>query len=133
MCRSMNNKFIKSILKDLEINISHQHYTILKLLEENNKLYITEFVDILNITKPQMTSLLDKLISLGYIERTNDISDRRKIYISATKVGEVTTSKINKSIESEVNEHLINLTQKELETLKNGLLVLQKLCSNCNI
>ncbi|HSH52531.1 MAG TPA: MarR family transcriptional regulator, partial [Bacteroidales bacterium] len=133
LCRSMSNKFIKSILKELEINFSHQHYTILKLLEENKRLYITEFVDILSITKPQMTSLIDKLILLGYVERTNDINDRRKIYLSATKEGKMITSKINKTIDNEVNKYLADLTQIELDALKNGLLVLQKLYLNCNI
>lgn len=132
LCRNMNNKFVKSILKELEISFSHQHYTILKLLEENKQLYITEFVDILSITKPQMTSLIDKLIEMGYVKRTNDINDRRKIYISATPEGEMITSVINKTIDSKVDKHLVELTQKELEALKNGLLVLQKLSTNCN-
>ncbi|NLM68094.1 MAG: MarR family transcriptional regulator [Enterococcus sp.] len=132
LCRNLNNEFIKSILKDLIINFSHQHYTILKLLEENKHLYVTEFVDILSITKPQMTSLIDKLVKMGYVNRTNDINDRRKIYISATQKGKMTISKINKTIDNKIDKHLFELTQKELEALENGLLILQKLCSNCS-
>ena len=132
LCRNMNNEFIKSILKDLKINFSLQHYMILKLLEENKHLYVTEFADRLGITKSQMTALVDKLIKMGYVNRINDISDRRKIYIAVTKNGEKITSIINKSVDNQINNHLIRLTQKESEALKNGLLILQKLCSNCN-
>ena len=59
LCRNMNNDFIKSILKDLGIDFSPQHYMILKLLQESKQLYVTEFVDMLSITKPQMTSLIE--------------------------------------------------------------------------
>ena len=132
LCRGMNNNFIKAILKELKINFSYQHYTILELLKENGQLYVTEFVDILSITKPQMTSLIDKLIKMGYVNRTNDMNDRRKIYISATPKGKMITSEINKTIDNKIDKYLFELTQKELEELQKGLLILQKLCSNCN-
>ena len=131
LCRNMNNEFVKSTLKDLEINFSQQHYTILKLLKENKQLYVTEIVDMLGITKPQMTSLIDKLIFMGYVNRTNDINDRRKIFISLTEEGKTITAKANTAIENQMDNHLIQLTQQELESLKNGLLILQKMCSNC--
>ena len=128
----MNNEFVKSVLQDLQINFSQQHYMILKLLEGNKHLYVTEIVDILGITKPQMTSLIDKLINMGYVNRTNDLNDRRKIYISTTKEGENITSEINDIIDKQIDTHLIKLSQEELEALEKGLLILQKICPNCN-
>jgi len=104
----------------------------LKLLEEHEVLYLTEFVDILGITKSQMTALIDKLIEMGYVNRTNDADDRRKIFVSATEEGEKITSKINKAINTQIDNHLSKLDQNELHTLENGLLILQKLCKNCN-
>lgn len=132
LCRNMNNEFIKSILKDLQIDFLPQHYMILKLLEENKQLYVTEFVDMLSITKPQMTSLIDKLSKMGYVTRTNDIDDRRKIYISATREGEEITMKINIAINNQIDDRLVKLTTKEIDTLRNGLLMLQKFCFNCS-
>jgi len=132
LCRNMNNKFIKSILKDLMIDFSPQHYMILHLLEENKKLYVTEFVDMLSITKPQMTSLIDKLSKMDYVTRTNDSDDRRKIYIALTNEGERVTQKINMVIDKQIDSRLVNLTQKEVVDLENGLLMLQKFCFDCN-
>ncbi len=132
LCRNMNNEFVKSIFQDLKIDFSLQHYMILKLLEGGKHLFVTEFVEVLCITKPQMTSLIDKLIKIGYVNRTNDINDRRKIYISITKEGEAIASKINNAINSKIDTHLVKLPQEELITLEKGLLVLQKLCLNCN-
>lgn len=131
ICRNLNNEFVKSILKNLEFNFSHQHFAILKLLEGNKHFFITEFVDILSITKPQMTALIEKLIQMGYVIRTTDENDRRKIYISATEKGKLATEKINKAVDNHIDKFLIGLSQKELETLENGLIILQKLCPNC--
>lgn len=131
LCRNMNNEFVKTILQDFKINFSQQHYMILRLLEGNEHVYISEFVDTLSIAKPQMTSLLDKLIEMGYINRTNDLTDRRRVYISITPKGKDITSLINEAINNQIDKHLIKFSQKELETLENGLIILQKLCSNC--
>ncbi len=131
ICRNLNNEFVKSIIKNLEVDFSHQHFAVLKLLEENQHLYITEFVDMLSITKPQMTALIEKLIKMGYVNRTNDHNDRRKIYITLTEKGSLITSKINKAVDNHIDTFLFQLSQNELETLENGLIILQKLCPNC--
>ena len=132
LCRNMNNEFVKSILQDLGLNISQQHYMVLKLLEGDKHLYISEFVDTLSITKPQMTALIDQLIRMNYVNRTNDVDDRRRVYISITKQGKNIMSKINKAINNQLDNRLIKLSKTELETLENGLIILQKLCLNCN-
>lgn len=132
LCRNMDQQFVKSILKDLGINFSQQHYTVLRLLEESGPLYVTALVEILGITKSQMTALVDKLIMMEYVNRTNDRNDRRKIYISTTHEGKKAASEINTAIDKQIDNHLFKLNQKELETLENGLLILKKLCADCN-
>lgn len=132
ICRNMDHQFVKSILKDLQLNISQQHFMILKLLETHEHLYISEFVEKLNITKPQMTSLLDKLIELDFISRTSDQNDRRKIVVTTTQSGEKLLTTINKAIDIQLDNYLVELNQEELSALENGLKVLKKLCVNCN-
>jgi DNA-binding MarR family transcriptional regulator len=72
------------------------------------KLYVTELMDLLRITKPQMTASVDKHLSLGYVERKNDSKDRRKIYLSLTKDGIEIVSKINMNIDLQLRNNLIN-------------------------
>lgn len=91
---------------------------------------MTEFVDTLSIKKSQMTSLIDKLIKMGYVNFTNDLDDRRKVYIYITKEGGNITSRINKTINNQIYNHLIKISQKELEALENGYLIFQKFYSN---
>jgi len=131
ICRNMSQKFIGTILKDLPVNLSQHHLAILNLLDENKSLVISEFVETLSITKPQMTASADKLVEMGYIERNNDIKDRRKIYLSITKKGKEIISSINNNIDIEMEKNLAKLSDSELTKLKDGLKVLQKLCDLC--
>lgn len=129
LCRNMNQRFINSFLKDIKSDFSQHHFMIMKLLEENERLYVTEIVENLSITKSQMTASADKLIKLGYIERKNDEEDRRKIYLSITKSGIEMTNVIKNSINKKIKENLVNLSEEEQEELEKGLKILFKFCS----
>ncbi len=129
LCRNMSQQFVSTVLKDIKCDFSQHYFMILKLLSEKGKLYVTEIVELLSITKPQMTASVDKLISLDYVIRENDKKDRRKIYLTLTKSGIEITNRITKKINNRINENLIHLSDKEINQLKDGLEVLYKFCS----
>lgn len=129
LCRNMNQRFINSFLKDIKSDFSQHHFMILKLLQESQQLYVTEIVDALSITKPQMTASADKLIKLGYIKREQDANDRRKIYLINTETGNAITNEIKNNIEVQIDSDLVKLSEKERVELENGLKVLFKFCS----
>ena len=129
MCRNMNQRFVDFILKDLSKELAKHHFMILKMLQEKEKFYVTEIVLILGITKSQMTTSVDKLLKLGYVERWADTQDRRKIYVSITKDGNKITEKINTRIKERFNEDIKVLSQSDLDELEKGLKVLNKFCS----
>ncbi len=99
------------------------------MLQEEEKFYVTETVQMLGITKSQMTASVDKLLKLEYVERWADTSDRRKIYISITEEGNEITGKIYTRIKERFNEDIGVLSQNELNELEKGLKVLNKFCS----
>ena len=129
MCRNMNQRFVNYVLKDISKGLAKHHFMILKMLQENKKLYVTEIVRSLGITKSQMTASVDKLIKLGYIERVANAKDRRKIYISLTKEGSLITEMINTRIKELFHKDIKVLSQNELDELERGLIVLNKFCS----
>jgi len=129
MCRNMEQRFVNVILKDISKELARHHFMILKMLLDNKKLYVTEIVHSLGITKPQMTASVDKLLKLGFIEREADTQDRRKIFVSITKDGAKITEKIIKRIKERFREDIKVLTQNDLDELEKGLKVLNKFCS----
>ncbi len=128
MCRNMEQRFVNYILKDISKEIAKHHFMILKMLQEKEKFYVTEIVQMLGITKSQMTASVDKLLQLGYVERWADTKDRRKIFISLTKEGSLITEKINTRIKERFHKDIDVLSQNELDELEKGLKVLNKLC-----
>ncbi len=129
MCRNMNQRFVNFILKDLSMELAKHHFMILKMLQEKDEFYVTEIVQMLGITKSQMTTSVDKLLKLGYVERWADTSDRRKIYVSITKNGDKITELINTRIKKRFYEDIKVLTENELNDLEKGLKVLNRFCS----
>ena len=131
MCRNMDQRFSNVILKGISSEIAKHHFMILRILLEKEKFFVTEIVQVLGITKSQMTSSIDKLLKLGYVERWPDTSDRRKIYVSITKDGEKITEKINLRMKERFYEDIKAMSKSELNDLEKGLKVLRKLCSSC--
>ena len=129
MCRNMDHRFVNIILKDISKELAKHHFMILKMLQEKEKFYVTEIVQMLGITKSQMTASVDKLLKLGYVERWADTSDRRKIYVSITKEGNKITEEINTRIKERFYEDIRVLSQRELNDLEKGLKVLNRFCS----
>ncbi len=129
MCRNMDQRFVNFILKDISKDLAKHHFMILKILQQQEKFYVTEIVQMLGITKSQMTTSVDKLLKLGYANRLADTSDRRKIYVSITKEGNKIAEKINTRIKERFNKDIKVLSQNELNDLEKGLKVLNKFCS----
>lgn len=129
ICRNMNQRFVDYILKDISKEIAKHHFMILKMLQEKEKFYVSEIVQMLGITKSQMTTSIDKLLKLGYVERWADTKDRRKIFISLTKEGSLITEMINTRIKERFHKDIKVLSQNELDELEKGLKVLNKFCS----
>ncbi len=129
MCRNMEHRFVNVILKDVLDGLAKHHFMILKMLQKNEKLYVTEIVHSLGITKSQMTVSVDKLLKLGLVERQADTIDRRRIYVSLTGDGLRITEIITKKIKDVFREDIKVLSQNELNYLEKGLGVLIKFCS----
>ena len=68
---------------------------------------------------------------LDYINRENNKSDRRKIYLSLTKKGKKVVSTIDGHMDTLADEALSELSIAELGQLEQGLKILEKLCINC--
>jgi DNA-binding MarR family transcriptional regulator len=130
-CRKMSYQFIQNVLEAHTTDLSPHHFMILRFLSESGRSYMTEMVDSLTISRPQMTASADKLISLGYVSRVSDDNDRRKIYLVITERGKTLVGQINREIGQRVDEVLLRLSSQEIVVLEKGLEVFEKLCAFC--
>lgn len=129
-CRNMSNKYFGTILKIYAPELALHHFYILRYLDEFGHQFISEISDGLGIPKSQMTASSNKLIEYGYITRSSDPQDRRKIVLILTPKGHELIANINQEIDQEVENALKLLSQDEIIELGKGLAVYKKLCQS---
>jgi MarR family transcriptional regulator, lower aerobic nicotinate degradation pathway regulator len=128
---SLQREIIKPPLKLLDKNLAPHHLIIMKIIDEEGSLHISEIGLIAKISKAQMTHSIDKLAQLGMINRTPDPQDRRKISITLTEKGKETVTKLDRVIEKRMKESLSWLQDEEvikvLDALKYLIITFEKL------
>ena len=127
--RSIRRKLLRIAMSHIQEDISPPHFEIMKTLEEAGTLHITEIGERLQIPKPQMTHLIDKLVALDMVERQPDARDRRIINIILTGKGKTLLKKHRRMIEGAIKKSLISLTDEELEELSTSLRKLRQILS----
>ena len=68
-----------------ELQLNQLHY--LKEIDRTVDMTFGKFAEILKVTKPSVTEIVNKLIKLDVVEKTQCIRDKRKFYIKLTEKG----------------------------------------------
>lgn len=124
MLKFIENKLNKNGLNEL----LPTHGNILTALYENNRiLTMKEIANKIGKDKSTVTVLVNKLISLGYIERQKSDNDKRITYIKLTEKAMLIEDTFN-SISLQVKETAYyNITEKEKQEF---LRILKKINNN---
>ncbi|HEY40874.1 MAG TPA: MarR family transcriptional regulator [Dehalococcoidia bacterium] len=125
--RSIRRKLLRIAMAHIQEDISPPHFEIMKTLEEAGVLHVTEIGERLQIPKPQMTHLIDKLVFLEMVERQPDANDRRIINITLTSKGKTLLKKHRRMIEDAIKKSLASLTDEELAELSTSLRKLRQI------
>jgi DNA-binding MarR family transcriptional regulator len=127
--RSIRKKLLKTALTSFEEDIAPPHFEIMKLLEEAGTLHVAEIGEKLQIARPQMTHLIDRLVELDIVERQIGTEDRRTINIMLTDKGKRIIKEHDDDIRNATKEMLACLTDEELESLSVSLRKLREIFS----
>jgi DNA-binding MarR family transcriptional regulator len=127
--RSIRRKVFKTAFVRIGEDISLPHFEIMKTLEETGTLHIAEIGERLQIPKPQMTHLIERLVSLEIVARQTDAADRRIINITLTNKGRTIVEEHDRLIKGSVKKNLSCLTSEELQELSVSLRKLRDILS----
>jgi MarR family 2-MHQ and catechol resistance regulon transcriptional repressor len=130
--REIRGKLIKTTLADIDVDITPLHFEIIRLLEKEGKLHVTEIGNRLRIAKAQMTKLTDKLVDLKLVERQTDVTDRRTCIITLSPRGKAVLEEHRASIMNAIRETMRQLSDEDLRNLSNTLRKLQDILSKLN-
>ena len=119
--RSIHRKLLKAAFTKVEEDVSMPHLEIMKILEVEGTRHIAEIGEHLQIPKPQMTHLIDRLEKLGIVQRQSDTSDRRITNVVLTDHGRDIVHDIDENLYTGISETLACLSDTELRDLSLSL------------
>lgn len=115
--RLIRKKIAKTAINYLDFNITPLQLEIMIVLEEEGTLHVSAIGERLQIARAQMTKLIDKLVCLNFIERQDDLLDRRSINIRLTDQGKLVIKEQKNMITRAANEIISSLSHEDLERL----------------
>ena len=117
--------FFRNIIKPEKMPVTQYH--ILSVLQERPNIRMGEISQIMSISRPNLTPLIDKLVALNYVERVSDTNDRRVTYISLTALGKKVFNSEKKTINDHIATVCSKMTEQELLSFGNALNTLTSL------
>lgn len=103
--------FFKGIIKSSTMPLTQYH--ILTVLSDRSNMRMGEISQIMAISRPNLTPLIDKLVLTGYVERVSDSNDRRVTYINITSIGKKALQTERNAIGKSVEELTSKMTEDE--------------------
>jgi DNA-binding MarR family transcriptional regulator len=107
--------------------LSILHFHVLGILLRSGTLSVSEIGKRLNVSKPNMTPLIERLVQEGMVVRNPDPKDRRVIKIAITKEGRGLMESGRKRLQGEMERVFRIFTDEEMKQLSEALGTLKAL------
>ena len=107
----------------------NQTYHILRVLESKGPLPISAIGKQLFIAKQNMTTLIDRLMDDGLVDRKGDPADRRVINITITGKGIEFLKESLAALKKIIKKNLSGLSEEEIEALSSGFRTIRTVVS----
>ncbi|MCL6478953.1 MAG: MarR family transcriptional regulator [Peptococcaceae bacterium] len=75
------------LFKDSKDGLSHVQTILLKYLLKKGRSTVSSIADFMGVTMAAVSSLVDRLVKVGFLDRERSETDRRVVYISLTPAG----------------------------------------------
>jgi DNA-binding MarR family transcriptional regulator len=126
MRKIMNNSMLKS-----KTGFSNMEVWVLEGLE-TGELNPSEISKIFSVSKPNVTTLVNKLVDGGYVQRSHDDKDRRVIKISITDKGRKLLIKRTRIVKKYMLGVFAKLSEDEIIDISKAMEVYNNLVMKMN-
>jgi DNA-binding MarR family transcriptional regulator len=115
LIKNYRDTYRGSMLDELECSdLTFKQFVYLDTILKMNKPTYSEIAKKFNITKPSVTAMVNKMISLGYLERVQATDDRRVYNISRGAKGSNMLDIENNAVTSFAQQITSSLTEAEV-------------------
>jgi DNA-binding MarR family transcriptional regulator len=119
--RATRKKITEIPFSQADINITPHHLEIMKLLEEEGTLHVSQIGERLHIPKAQMTKLIDRLVTLNIVGKKLGTDDRRTYQITLRKQARTDFKEFKYKMMVTIKEIMSSFTDENLENLSVSL------------
>jgi len=115
--------FHRTVLKldGLTHNSANSEFKVLMILMRHDAVPTSRIGTWLGISKPNMTAVIDNLITDGFVKRKPNINDRRVVDISITEKGKKYMFECWTEVRESVKKKLSSLSEEEIDSLYTSL------------
>jgi len=106
---------------EFEGYIPFSEFTVLRALENDLTLRVSDVARSLNSTNSYVTLTSEKLVKKGYIVRERNESDRRTVYLTLTDEGVVLVKRMNEIMFAYFNKTFGDVTNEDMTLVINIL------------
>lgn len=107
--------------------ISMAHVETMRFISENVNTTMKEVADYLGVAPPTATTIINNLVKMGLISRSEDENDRRVVHISVSETGKKLIAERSLIVKETLNKTLEVLDDEEKKSL---IKILEKISLN---
>jgi DNA-binding MarR family transcriptional regulator len=113
-----------------DLDISMQQLRAMFLLRDEEEASVGRLAELFGIGLPAASLLADRLVRAGYVERRDDPTDRRRVLLSLTRVGDRLVTDLREGSQSLMRRWMASLSPEDLEALTRGWRALAEVASH---
>ena len=125
---TIHRVFFKRTPTPLPIN----QFSVLCALYDEGTLGMHELADLLMMSKQQLTTIVEKLVKLGYVKKTERENDHRYIDIDMTEAGKTFAKDFKAKLREHMKEQFTHLTLADHDTIMASTATLMKVLAHMN-
>lgn len=120
-------QFIRTEMRShREPSLSVPQFRVLAFLDAQPGASLSEVAEHLGVTRATASTMTDRLVQRGLVDRVEDPQERRQIMLSLTATGSKQLQEMQRLTSCKIADLLQELTMEELENVSTGLSILKQ-------
>lgn len=104
--------------------LSLSQLRVLYFLRRRSQSSLSEVADYLDVTRPTMSAMVERLVQRGLVNRISDPAERRRIILTLTSEGAAEMERVYDATLQTVADRLATLPAADLQQVQAGLAIL---------
>lgn len=115
-----------------EPSLSVPQFRVLAFLSRHPNVSLSEVADHIGITRASASTMVDRLVHKGFVDRQDDPNERRHVMLKLTEIGSDRLEAMRNQTRQSIAALLDELTPNELEQVSAGLALLGRVFNTGN-